>query len=44
MAAHLRVIVGPMFSGKTERLIAYIKRAQFAKKRIKISSQRKIRA
>ncbi len=34
MPARLEVIVGPMFSGKTERLIAKIKRAEYAGKRI----------
>lgn len=34
--AQLHVIAGPMFSGKTERLIAYIRRAQYGKKRVKI--------
>lgn len=36
MTAHLEVIVGPMFSGKTERLIAKLHRAQYAKKRVRI--------
>ena len=36
MTARLEVIVGPMFSGKTERLIARLHRAQYAKKRIRI--------
>lgn len=36
MTARLEVIVGPMFSGKTERLIAKLHRAQYAKKRIRI--------
>jgi thymidine kinase len=36
MPAQLHVIAGPMFSGKTERLIAYIRRAQYGKRRVKI--------
>jgi thymidine kinase len=36
MASRLEVIVGPMFSGKTERLIAKLHRAQYAKKRVRI--------
>lgn len=36
MPSQLHVIAGPMFSGKTERLIAYIRRAQYGKKRVKI--------
>lgn len=36
MTARLEVITGPMFSGKTERLIAKLHRAQFAKKRVRI--------
>ena len=36
MTARLEVIVGPMFSGKTERLIAKLHRAQYAKKRVRI--------
>lgn len=36
MPSRLEVIVGPMFSGKTERLIAKLYRAQYAKKRIRI--------
>lgn len=36
MTARLEVIVGPMFSGKTERLIARLHRAQYAKKRVRI--------
>jgi len=36
MTARLEVIVGTMFSGKTERLIARLHRAQYAKKRIRI--------
>ena len=36
MTARLEVIVGPMFSGKTERLIARLHRAQYARKRIRI--------
>lgn len=36
MTARLDVIVGPMFSGKTERLIARLHRAQYAKKRVRI--------
>jgi len=36
MTARLEVIVGPMFSGKTELLIAKLHRAQYAKKRIRI--------
>jgi thymidine kinase len=36
MSARLEVIVGPMFSGKTERLIAKIKRAEYAGKQILI--------
>ena len=31
MTARLEVIVGPMFSGKTERLIARLHRAQYAR-------------
>ena len=37
MTARLEVIVGPMFSGKTERLIAKLHRAQYAKKRVRIT-------
>ena len=36
MTARLEVIVGPMFSGKTELLIARLHRALYAKKRIRI--------
>lgn len=36
MAARLDVIVGPMFAGKTERLIACLHRAQYARKRVRI--------
>jgi len=36
MTARLEVIVGPMFSGKTERLIARLHRAQYARKRLRI--------
>lgn len=36
MPARLEVIAGPMFSGKTERLIEKLKRARYAKKRILI--------
>jgi thymidine kinase len=36
MTARLEVIVGPMFSGKTERLIAKLHRAQYARKRVRI--------
>jgi thymidine kinase len=36
MTARLEVIVGPMFSGKTERLISRLHRAQYAKKRVRI--------
>ena len=36
MTSRLEVIVGPMFSGKTELLIAKLHRAQYAKKRIRI--------
>jgi thymidine kinase len=36
MTARLEVIVGPMFSGKTERLIACLHRAQYARKRVRI--------
>jgi thymidine kinase len=36
MPSRLEVIAGPMFSGKTERLIAKLYRAQYAKKRIRI--------
>jgi thymidine kinase len=36
MTARLEVIVGPMFSGKTERLIARLNRASYARKRIRI--------
>ena len=36
MTARLDVIVGPMFSGKTERLIARLHRAQYARKRVRI--------
>ncbi len=36
MTARLEVIVGPMFSGKTELLIAKLHRAQYARKRIRI--------
>ena len=36
MTARLEVIVGPMFSGKTERLIARLNRAQYARKRVRI--------
>ena len=36
MTARLEVIVGPMFSGKTEMLIAKLHRAQYAKKRVRI--------
>jgi thymidine kinase len=34
MSARLELIVGPMFSGKTERLLVKLARAQYAKKRI----------
>ena len=36
MTVRLEVIVGPMFSGKTERLIAKLNRARYARKRIRI--------
>ena len=36
MTARLEVIVGPMFSGKTELLIAKLHRAQYARKRVRI--------
>ncbi|MDE2134206.1 MAG: thymidine kinase [Alphaproteobacteria bacterium] len=36
MTTRLEVIVGPMFSGKTELLIAKLHRAQYARKRIRI--------
>jgi len=36
MPSRLEVIAGPMFSGKTERLIAKLHRATYAKKRILI--------
>lgn len=36
MPARLEVIAGPMFAGKTERLIQKLNRAKFAKKRILI--------
>ena len=36
MTARLEVIVGPMFSGKTELLIARLHRALYARKRIRI--------
>lgn len=36
MPAHLEVYAGPMFSAKTERLIAELKRATYAGKRIKV--------
>lgn len=36
MTARLEVITGPMFSGKTERLIARLHRAQYARKRVRI--------
>jgi len=36
MTARLEVIVGPMFSGKTERLISRLHRAQYARKRVRI--------
>jgi thymidine kinase len=36
MAARLEVIVGPMFSGKTELLIGRLHRALYARKRIRI--------
>ena len=36
MTARLEVIVGPMFAGKTERLIGKIHRAQYARKRVRI--------
>src|ERR1700753_348165 len=36
MTARLEVIVGPMFSGKTERLVARLHRAQYARKRVRI--------
>lgn len=36
MAARLEVITGPMFSGKTERLIAKLHRAQYARKRVRV--------
>src|ERR1700759_1482872 len=36
MAARLEVIVGPMFSGKTELLIARLHRVLYAKKRLRI--------
>lgn len=41
MPSRLEVIVGPMFSGKTERLIAKLYRAQYAKKRIRILKPKK---
>jgi len=36
MSARLELIVGPMFAGKTERLIAKLHRAQYARKRVRI--------
>jgi thymidine kinase len=36
MTARLEVIVGPMFSGKTELLIAKLHRARYARKRVRI--------
>lgn len=36
MTARLEVIVGPMFAGKTERLISKLHRAQYARKRVRI--------
>jgi thymidine kinase len=36
MTSRLEVIVGPMFSGKTELLIAKLHRAQYARKRVRI--------
>ena len=36
MTARLEIIVGPMFSGKTERLIARLHRAHYARKRVRI--------
>lgn len=36
MTARLDVITGPMFAGKTERLIAQLHRAQYARKRVRI--------
>lgn len=36
MTSRLEVIVGPMFSGKTELLIAKLHRAQYARKRLRI--------
>lgn len=36
MTARLEVIVGPMFSGKTEMLIARLHRALYARKRLRI--------
>lgn len=36
MPARLEVIAGPMFAGKTERLIQKLNRAKFAKKRVLI--------
>ncbi|MDE2183677.1 MAG: thymidine kinase [Alphaproteobacteria bacterium] len=36
MTARLEVIVGPMFSGKTELLISRLHRAQYARKRVRI--------
>jgi thymidine kinase len=36
MPAHLHVITGPMFSGKSEALIAELNRARFARKRVAV--------
>ena len=36
MTARLELIVGPMFAGKTERLIAKLHRAQYARKRVRV--------
>lgn len=36
MSARLELIVGPMFSGKTERLIAALHRKRYSRKRIQI--------
>ena len=36
MSGRLDIIIGPMFSGKTEELIRRLKRAQFAKQKVEI--------